>query len=86
MNEIPCIECAVCKKRVEKTVTWYDKLADVRVIQVECHGARDEMRIDGVVFLSLTPEMMRQLRNGVGVAFQTARIGSSLPPAPSPEV
>lgn len=66
----PTIICDICKKPVERLEWWDDKINDVRVIRVHCHGDRDEMRLR-------FSDMIAWGSGGLpdhGVAFSTKRL------------
>lgn len=71
MTTFPRITCAVCKKPVEAIEWWDDYARDDRAVQVYCHGATDQMRID---FRRLSSADLDALSQAEGVAFTTPAI------------
>lgn len=68
---LPRINCAICRKPVDKVVVRDDDCEKMRYIRVSCHGATDEMRID---LMQLTSSQIKQMNEGEGLAFATKKI------------
>lgn len=60
------IICAVCRIPVQYTAWWDDYKTGERVIQVRCHGAKEEMRMKPE---SMSIATLKALENADGVAF-----------------
>lgn len=64
------IKCHLCGKPVDEVRTWQDHDNRCFVIEVKCHGATDRMRLPHLLMV-LDRDVMRQIEDQDGVAFQT---------------
>lgn len=64
--KLPKINCAICKRHVDKVTIYEDFATNEIVITVKCHGDNEEMRIAP---FKLTQQQLYELANSEGVAF-----------------
>lgn len=68
------ITCNKCQKPVERTEWFTDPKDCSRVLRVFCHGETDEMRLTGMNFMDMMPDMVREIETGNGEAFAAQRV------------
>jgi hypothetical protein len=67
------INCHLCGKHVDRITMESDPLSNDTVITAYCHGAIDEMRLSQTDVIKMGREVLQQIGNGTGVAFQTTK-------------
>lgn len=70
----PTILCAVCNKPVDYMVRFDAVDKSAQVLRVKCHGEWDEMALSDHDLYRMGPDVLRQLNEGVGIAFTTPRL------------
>lgn len=78
--------CCVCKKPVAKVTKWEDKATNQTCWLFECHGARDEVRVDNTRWAVDSAALPgRTLRRGVAQFLAPFGAPSWTLPAPARE-